>query len=209
MEQRFRNSLGRPSPKWKPKQRFLLLCEGKVTEPRYFRDLRNEIRSRLLDIEVVGPCGVPKTLVQYGVDRKRQADRAARGAGDSFLRYDEVWCVFDVDSHPNLGAAKQQAHDNGLRLAISNPNFELWILLHFQDHFSEEDRREIRRLCKLHLPDYGKEAPYSTLRPHYADAVRRAKHIQTVQEQRGTPGGNPSTGVYELTEKLRSSQLRL
>jgi hypothetical protein len=30
-----------------------------------------------------------------------------------------VWCVFDVDIHPNLPEAKQQARDNGLSLAIS------------------------------------------------------------------------------------------
>jgi hypothetical protein len=142
-------------------------------------------------------------LVEHAVERKKEAERQARRARDPFLKYDEVWCVFDVDSHPNLPEAKQQARDNGLNVAISNPNFELWILLHFQDQFAEHDRREITRLCKLHLPRYEKEVPYMTLRPLYADAVRRAEHLQTLQAQRGTPGGNPSTGVYRLTESIQ------
>jgi hypothetical protein len=47
---------------------------------------------------------------------------------------DEVWCVFDVDEHPKLAEARDQANANGIQLAVSNPCFELWLLLHFQEH---------------------------------------------------------------------------
>src|SRR5579871_4054307 len=105
--------LDRRKPKRQPRQRILVLCEGKITEPKYFSELRQEVRNRLIEIEVVPACGVPKSLVEQAVDRKKEAQRLARRAGDPFLDYDEIWCVFDVDDHPNLAEAKQQAKDNG------------------------------------------------------------------------------------------------
>ena len=43
--------------------------------------------------------------------------------------------MFDVEwpqHHPNLGRALQIATHHGIRLAISNPCFELWLILHFE-----------------------------------------------------------------------------
>jgi len=204
MTRRFASRLVRRAPKLKPRRRFLVLCEGKVTEPQYFIALRREIRNRLIEVEIVPACGVPKTLVEYAVDRMKQAVREARRQADPFLRYDEVWCVFDVDAHPRLAEAKQQARDNGLKLAVSNPCFELWLLLHFQDQFSEQNREEIRRLCKHHLPEYQKLVPYEKIRPSYDDAVRRAADLEKKHQHQGTPDGNPSTAVFQLTETLKA-----
>src|SRR5579863_6447941 len=128
-----RRNLRRRPPKLQPRTRVLVLCEGEVTEPKYFQAFRHEHRSRLVEVELVSDCGVPKTLVEYAVERKKQAFREAKRYSDPFLKYDEIWCVFDVDAHPHLNEAKNQARDNGLNLAISNPCFELWVLLHFQD----------------------------------------------------------------------------
>src|SRR5664279_4854 len=80
-----------------PRRRLLVVCEGKVTEPKYLIALRHEHRNHLVDIEFVPDGGVPKTLVEYAVERKRSADKEARRTRDSFYKYDEVWCVFDVD----------------------------------------------------------------------------------------------------------------
>jgi hypothetical protein len=53
-----------------------------------------------------------------------------RGLGDA---YDEYWCVFDVDTHPHLNEALQLARSEDIRVALSNPCIELWIIIHFQD----------------------------------------------------------------------------
>ncbi len=42
----------------------------------------------------------------------------------------------DVDDHPNLKSAIQQAKDNDLIPIISNQAFELWYLLHFIEYSS-------------------------------------------------------------------------
>ena len=78
---------------------------------------------------------MPKTLVERAVAMKREAALEAKRKKDENLKYDQVWCVFDIDEHPFVPEAKQQARDNGIEVAISNPCFELWALLHFRDQW--------------------------------------------------------------------------
>ncbi len=47
--------------------------------------------------------------------------------------YDAVWCVVDVDEF-DVEAAWTLAQANAVELAVSEPCFELWLLLHFADH---------------------------------------------------------------------------
>lgn len=195
-------SLRRRTPNRRPRSRLLIVCEGKVTEPKYFKAFRHEHRNQLVEVEVLPDGGVPKTLVEHAVDKKKSAERTARRFADPYLKYDEVWCVFDVDEHPNLPEAKQQAMDNGLDLAISNPCFELWILLHFQDQRAHEHRGQIQRACRNHIVGFVKEVPFDKLTPHYGEATQRAAALDLWQKQQGREGDNPSTAVYKLTERI-------
>ena len=136
---------------------------------------------------------------------KRQAERKARRQHDGFLAYDEVWCVFDVDEHPRIPEARQQARDNGIKLAISNPCFELWALLHFQDQSAYLSRQDAQRQLRLHIPEYGKDLPFHHLVSGYEQAVERAKNLDRRCETAGCPGENPSTGVHALTERIQLS----
>jgi hypothetical protein len=141
--------------------------------------------------------------VERAVQLKKDAERDAKRERDSNVRYDEVWCVFDVDTHPNLPAALQQAAANGIYVALSNPCFELWILLHFEDHRAHIDPKAAGRACRKHLPDYQKHITYAELKAKYAEAVERAQALEAWQNSRGNAGGNPSTNVHTLTERLR------
>ena len=186
-----------------------MLCEGEVTEPGYFRALRAALRNPLVDIEVEGRGEGPKTLVERAALRKKTSDRHARKERDAYLAYDEIWCVFDVDEHAKLADARQQARDNGIELAVSNPCFELWALLHFQSQTAFLERHTARIKLKEHLPAYDKSLPFERLWPGYIDAVRRATHLERRCEERGCPGDNPSTGVHRLTERMGGARLRL
>ena len=195
--------------------RVLICCEGKVTEPSYLNALRAELRIRLVHVEVVGGDvggSNPKTLVDYAVERKEQAEGDARREKDDNLKYDEVWCVFDVDVHEHVADAKQKASANGIRLAISNPCFELWLLLHFQDQRQYIERHEAQSACRAHMPRYEKEVPFELVFPHHQEAVDRAVALDEWQREQGRPGGNPSTGVHQLTERImelsREEQLK-
>ena len=126
------NELRRRKPRITPNRRILIVCEGEVTEPRYFRDLGNRVRTGL-EVKVVGPVGVPWTVVSEAIRLSAEARRAAKREQDRFLLYDEIWCVFDRDDHPRVNESINRAKAHGLSVALSNPCFELWILLHFQD----------------------------------------------------------------------------
>jgi hypothetical protein len=184
-----------------PLPRLLIVCEGQKTEPLYFQYLRRRVRSVLVEID--DRSGVPKTLVERAVARVKEANAAAKSMRDVFQKFDEVWCVFDVDAHPRLPDAKQQASAHGIQLAISNPCFELWALIHYQDHTRYESGSEVVRLLKVHVPMYGKVLPCDELELRYRDAVLRARVLDQ-RVRSGLSDGNPSTGVHILTERIRA-----
>lgn len=197
------DSLRRSPGRREPRRRLLIVCEGRLTEPSYLRALRVEFRNLLVEVEIEEGGATPKTLVARAAARKREAEREARQERDGFLAYDEVWCVFDIDEHPYLAEARQQARDNRIELAVSNPSFELWALLHFQEQSAFLDRAVARRRLKSHLADYDKVLPFDRLKSLYASAVLRAQNLDRRCESAGCPGDNPSTGVYRLTERIR------
>jgi hypothetical protein len=202
---RNRDNLQRRRPSRPPKPRFLIVCEGMITEKCYFDDVRH-IEHSLIDLEIE-PGGTPKILVERAVERKREADAKARKLKDDNQKYEEVWCVFDVDEHPLIPEAKQQANANGIHLAVSNPCFELWALLHFQDQSAHIDCAKVLRLCRRLMPGYEKRLDYETLRPKYPEALKRAEDLEIWHESRGTAAANPSTMVYRLVERIKAQTL--
>ena len=209
---RRRDDLRRRKHFTEPRPRILVCCEGQVTEPSYFNRLKREGHNILLHVEVKPGGKVPQTLVDYALDLKREAEKKARGQKDDNLKYDEVWCVFDVDAHPHLLDAKQKAEANRIEMAISNPCFELWLLLHFQDQRAHIERHQVQSACRGHMPGYDKEVPFEAVFPHHQEAVGRAVALDNWQQSQGRPGGNPSTGVHRLTERImelgREEQLK-
>jgi hypothetical protein len=194
-----RESLRRRPPTRSVLPRILIVCEGTKTEPGYFEDLRQRYR-RVVELEL-SPGGVPKTLVERAVEIKYDADSKANK--DENERFEEVWCVFDIDDHPKVDDAKQQARDNGISLAISNPCFELWVLLHFEEQNAHISRTRLSAACRKHLPGYVKDLPTAKLNPHYDKAATRAQKLDEWQQQQGRKDANPSTGVYRLTRAIR------
>jgi hypothetical protein len=180
---------------------FLIVCEGEVTERLYFTELGR--RERAVVELVILSAGVPKSVVERAVKMKREAETRASGSKNSFLTYDEVWCVFDVDEHPKIEEAKQQARANGLEVAISNPCFELWALLHFQDKTAHVHRRKVQGLCRKHMPGYEKVFDYALLEKKYADALRRATQLDHIHKLNGCPGSNPSTGAHRVVAAIK------
>jgi hypothetical protein len=141
--------------------------------------------------------------VETAKRKKHLANAEANREGDENLAYDSVWCVFDVDSHHHIADAKQMASDNGIHLAISNPCFELWLLLHFRDNPGMHDGNAILAALTKFVPNYDKHVNYEVYSAGYLAAVSRAKQMADAAERDGESGRNPTTGVYELTELIR------
>ena len=186
-----------------PKRRLLVVCEGSVTEPSYLRGYEAWVRNATLELEIPSERGVPLTLVQIAKEKKAAAERAAKAAEDPFLAYDEVWCVFDIDEHPNLNDAYNLARSNGILLAVSNPCFELWLLLHFRESPGPQSRHRLQKMMRNFVSDYDKHIDFSRFADLVADATRRAKRLDDDAREEGEAGRNPTTGVYRLTDSIR------
>ena len=182
----------------------LVVTEGKVTEPEYLRGFARAIKNSRVEIEIVGGAGVPMTIVEAAKERKRAREDQARRERDENLRYDEVWCVFDFDEHPCITDAKQMARDNGLELAISNPCIELWLWLHFAEQPGMRHRHDLQRMMRQHIPGYDKHVEYEDYSEGYENAVRRARRLDVRAKADNEEGRNPTTGVWRLTENIRS-----
>lgn len=108
---------------------YLIVCEGKQTEPNYFNGLRKKINEKygskvdllIPSIEVRGTGENTTALVKY----------TDKYVNYSNKRYGKVWVVFDKDDYSDeqFDRAINSCEYN---VAWSNPNFELWILSHFK-----------------------------------------------------------------------------
>lgn len=180
----------------------LVVCEGAVTEPEYLHGFASARHNPRVRIDVHGGKGAPRTIVEYARDLKKAQEKQAKREKDDNLLYDEVWCVFDVDEHPNIENAKQMARDNGLELAVSNPCIELWLWLHFAEQPGMKDRHKLRDMMKMHIPEYDKHVVYSAYQAGYDDAVRRAERLDREAQADGDEGRNPTTDLWRLTESI-------
>jgi hypothetical protein len=206
MEKRFRDRdrhIGRNPAKREPKHRILVVCEGKVTEPEYFKALQHEFRNRLVHVEIDKQAGVPLTVVKRAIDMDSRATEEAEQNRDGDLKYDDVWCVFDVDEHPKLTEALELAQTSGVNVAVSNPCIELWALLHFREQNEQIHRHDAQRALKKFMPKYDKLLDFDRMKAGYTEAVERARSLQKTAKTTGEPNRNPSTGVHLLTELIR------
>lgn len=150
----------------------------------------------------------PERLVRQAIAKRKAGEDAARRVRDDNLRYHHVWCVVDVDQHARLPAARRLAQENGIGLAVSNPCFELWALLHFHDQRAHIDGRAVRGALCTFLPGYEKRLDCIAMEPHRPVAVERARALDNEHERNGTPHDNPSTGVWRLTEAIEAEARR-
>ncbi len=185
-----------------PKPVILVVCEGERTEPEYFKEFATAYR-KLVDVGIAREHGVPRTLVNIAKKYKEEAEDAARRKRDENLADDSIWCVFDVDDHPHVPDALQMARDNDIKLAISNPCFELWLLLHFRDSPGMQHRGKIVQLLSKHVSGYDKGVEFTVYSVGYEQAVARAKRMDQSAQSAGDLGRNPTTRVYKLTEEIR------
>jgi len=115
---------------------------------------------------------------------------------------DEIWLVVDKDNWTdsqlnNIFFWTDSA--NNRSLALSNPCFELWLLLHFEDATPATAEECIRRL-KRFLPNYDKSVKYKDFLSKISNAIQRAK-TKDQPPCRDYPRAAGTT-VYRLVEKL-------
>lgn len=179
----------RRAPTMARRRTILVYCGASSTEPAYFDGLRIEVRNSSVTIKIRSDGIAPAALV-------RAAAKFRDGRPDVF---DEVWCVVDVDEF-DIGAAMAEARRCRVSLAVSNPCFELWLLLHHDNCNAYcAGYPDVERRLKKHLPAYDKaNLDFTQFASGIADAVKRAKGLDPTGKDYQR---NPSTNVWQLVEK--------
>ncbi len=194
---------------------FLIVTEGKRTEPLYFKGMQHKIKERIggrIDIveiphiDIYGEgCATGKLI--------EAADHIVKNAK---IFYQNIWVVFDKDDFFDFDKAIKDGTAKGYKIAWSNQSFEYWLYLHFK--YSEsalhrngwnEKLNDIFKQNKLGEGVYHKNYDniydmvngYSGINTAIKNAKRR---MSGFDERKDIPSEyDPGTMVYKLVEELK------
>ena len=176
-------------------QTVAIVCEGKVTERVYFEGIRRDLRLPTTRLKVTGIGSDPLHVVN--------------AANDLAGAFDQVWAVFDVEApkpHTRLNAALERAGSLNVRCAVSNPCFEFWLLLHFQDwtaYLDNAGAREKIKKCPCQYSD--KDFDFASTWLTHQKAIDRAVKLhkrQITNHPDNVIERNPWTSVHDLVNVL-------
>ena len=186
----------RPLGERRYKKLFVISVEGSKTEPQYFA-IFNQPQSIIL-VKCLKRPSTESSPIQV---LKRMEGYLRK---ESLRKTDEAWIVVDKDDWMEdqlrellQWAKKSENHG----FALSNPNFEYWLLLHFEDGKGVANSQECLTRLKRHLPNYKKDIDSKKITLELiAKAISRAK-------QRDINPFNDfpqmwGTTVYKLIEKI-------
>lgn len=190
MMKRHDDGRGRRQPVRRSARTALVYCGGVSTEPVYFEGLKDAFRGRHITIKIRSE----------GLDPQRLVRAAAMYRDHRPGAFDEVWCVVDVDEF-DIASAVREAKRHRIHMAVSNPCFELWLLLHHADCRGHcAGYADVVARLKRHVPAYDKaRLDFGDYAEGVGDAVKRGRDLD--------PSGaghqrNPSTGVWRLVETI-------
>ncbi len=109
---------------------FLIVTEGKRTEPLYFKGLQRLIKEKIggkvdvVEVPVIDIYG-------EGCSTGKLIEVTERIVKEAKIIYQNVWVVFDKDDFLDFDQAIKEGEDKGYKVAWSNQSFEYWLYLHF------------------------------------------------------------------------------
>lgn len=193
-------------------ENYLIMCEGKETEPNYFNGLKQLINSKygdrvdvlISEINIKGTGKNTNDLVNY-------TERFVNQAGK---KYGKVWIVFDKDDYRDIqfNLAIKKATDANYNTAWSNPCFEIWLLLHLKSvqNYIEKDKilNELDKEFKHNnLGNYHKNDKdvfkKVTKDDNLSKAITNSKKLVEKFKDKKPSESNPMTNVYKIVEDLK------
>lgn len=193
--------------------RILIVTEGSKTEPLYLEDIRaaHHLHSANVAVQPSQLGTAPIQVVRYAQQLFEEGDLRKGIRPKSF---DQIYAVFDRDEHESyfnaLNLAKSldgKLRNDEQRLVsfkaiASIPNFELWLLLHYEDIQASIHRDEVMARLKQHIPGYekGKDGMFATTREQLETATQRAQALAEKFNAYTDP--EPFSGLHELVTLL-------
>ncbi|MFG1879975.1 RloB family protein [Sphaerisporangium sp. NPDC049003] len=170
--------------------RVLIVCGAAETEKQYLEGVKRLYRNPDVAVKIKTRDKSPLDVVRY----------AAAFSKSNKNDFDEVRAVFDVDEF-DITEAVREAATSDVNVAVSNPCFEFWLLLHFvnrRGHLSSY--KQVRALLCGHLQDYDKaRLDFARLEDKIDLACERAKEIDEMREK---PYANPSSGMWRVIGQI-------
>lgn len=189
-----------------PKQVILIVCEGEKTEKNYFETLKKQLNLTNANI-LIDPDSdsTPSSVVRYAKQKLKQNPN----------EYDEVYCVFDRDTHKDFDRALDmatnfnRAKNTTIETIVSDPCFEYWILLHFtqtsrcfgQSGGSPCKEVQEERIFKEKMKNYTKNYNFEEIIE--TDLKTAIKNANKVNSQNEAQRQSPYTQVVHLVERLQ------
>ena len=175
-----------PSPSLRMRKIALVICEGE-TEVCYINLLKSWYKSPIRIISHIEGTKITPSLVEK---RTKELKISQWDKVHTFLMYD-----MDVQ------AINEKLHKCKAEMLLSNPCFEIWLLLHAKEQKSTLSSDEVLKELKKSGPvwrNYNKAIYTDTqktfLHDHLIDAIGRSKKLKDFQ--------NPSSRIYKLLEIL-------
>ncbi|MEI7730808.1 MAG: RloB family protein [Verrucomicrobiota bacterium] len=186
----------------------LIVSEGKETEPQYFNALKNRLKLGAAIIVTVAKGTDAKSVVESA--KRLRKERACEVRQGRSVPFDEVWCVFDSESHqnrPHLAEALVMARDNKIKVALSWPCIEFWFLLH-ETYTSAafSDYASVEKVLKKYYPEYQKnDVPTAALLEKLVTAVVNARQLRADNAKSGSkePATNADLLACSMNEATR------
>ena len=192
-----RRSLRRPLGERRYRKLFIVATEGVKTEPQYFAILND--RYSVIHVDCLKSShSSPSHVLKCMKDHLKK---------EPLKNSDEAWLVVNKDQWPDEQLAQlhtwSQSADN-YGFALSNPKFEYWLLLHFENGTNIGSSDECYDRLKNHLPSYDKGLDSRKITSDMIeDAVCRAK-VRDNPPCEDWPRTFGSTAVYKLVENILS-----
>lgn len=174
------------SPDRRMRKIALVICEGE-TEAAYVNIVKRWYKSPVRIVSHIEGTRITQSLI----------DKHARDLKISALDKVDTFLMYDMDV-PKINDKLLSCR---AELLLSNPCFELWLLLHAKNQrsalSSELVIKELRKSAPLWV-NYTKglftDTQKSYLREHLQEAISRAKSLKDFQ--------NPSSRIYKLLEMI-------
>jgi len=194
---------------------FVLAFEGNKTEEKYFSEFRdsNKFNDELIYLHLLKRANDDTNSAPNHVFSKLKKEAKDEF---NFKTGDELWMIIDTDRWRNIPDIIQACNDlENMFVAVSNPCFEFWLLLHIKDiqEYGAEELELIFRNRKTGnrnyvdtkiveiVGSYNKtNLKVDDFLPNIDLAVSRAKNLDQPQEEYPTKLGSH---IYKLIEKIK------
>ncbi|MFA6677627.1 MAG: RloB family protein [Bacteroidales bacterium] len=185
---------------------FLIVCEGKCTEPNYFNSFIDNRNSKVIESKIIGKGYNTVSLIKETIKIVKK----------SFKEYDRIWAVFDKDDFENFNDAIKLAKKNNIYCAWSNESFELWYYLYFQyldtgisrQEYIKKIEREIQSKTGNSSFKYKKNDKdfYAILQKYGNEeqAIINAEKLQNLYHDKDYASHKPCTHVSNLVKELKN-----